>query len=466
MPFEQAEQGTTRRFGGTGLGLSISKSLIELMGGEIEVESVPNIGSTFRFTVKLEKSPTSKRLPETLNLAGRHVLVAEDNKTNRDILESFLKSWGVDVVASGNGKQALALLKADGEQGKPFDLAILDQVMPELGGQEVIRAIADTPGMDGMPCILLCSASGIAETGVPKAARVVSLSKPVRQSQLFDAMTSLLYIGLTKGPVSNTVERNIFPQFADKRLLLVEDNLVNQRVALKMLERFGLSARLANDGAEAMQELAGNAFDLVLMDCQIPLMDGYAVTRSQRERELRLGLPRTPIVALTANAIQGDHEKSLSAGMDDHLTKPLSLKELEQTLTHWLSKPDNTIKQEFVKELEVNMSEPVWDYQATLQGACGDVELLEELKALFISEAGKLTWLFGTADEPQPAAVIATTAHTLKGMSAHFHAKAVVELSAEVEKKARAGTIDSADPLIFRLNQEVERLIAAFSKDA
>lgn len=247
----------------------------------------------------------------------------------------------------------------------------------------------------------------------------------------------------------------------DRFLLLVEDNLVNQRVALKMLEHFGLTARLANDGSEDIKELEENLFDLVFMDCQIPIMDGYSVIKSQREREQRLGLPRTPIVALTANDIQGDSEKSVAVGMDGHLTKPLSFKALEQALTHWLSNQGNTSEQEIIEESEVNMSEPIWDYHATLLGACGDVKLLEELKVLFADEAGKLIRSMGKEDAPQPASAIASAAHSLKGMSGHFHAKTVVELSAEVERIAKSGNIGSGDPLILRLCHEVNRLIDA-----
>ena len=465
MPFEQAEHGATRRFGGTGLGLSISRNLVELMGGEIGVESEPGIGSTFWFTVKLEKTAPSTWHNTKPNLTGYHVLVADDNKTNLAILESFLKSWGVKMSACHNGKQAMEMLNAAFKQGKPFDLAILDKNMPGLGGPDIIRSMAEKPGMEKMPCILLCPSGPVTEPCVGMHGKLVSLSKPLRQSQLLDSMASLLNCGLNENTAKETQKTHDLQQFAEKRLLLVEDNLVNQRVALKMLNRFGLTARVANDGAEALRELELNEFDLVFMDCQIPIIDGYSVTRMHRERELNLGLQRTPIVALTANAIQGDRDKSLAVGMDDHLTKPLSFKDLELALVRWLSISDSNVKQETLEKLEVHMSEPIWDYQATLEAACGDMELLEELRVLYISEAVKLTALLGTAEAPQAASVIATTAHTIKGMSGHFHAKRIVELSSEVERKAKAGQIDSTDPLILRLKHEVGKLIDALRSD-
>lgn len=459
MPFEQAEHGTTRLFGGTGLGLSISKSLVELMGGEIEVISIPRMGSTFQFTLKLEKVSMANPRPQPFSLGGHRALIADDNKTNLEILNIFLKSWGVDVAAYDNGMQALAMLKAAHAQGEPFDVAILDQAMPELDGSGVIRALADIPEIQTTPCILLCSSGAVTELNTVKSRRVVCLGKPVRQSQLFDAMASLMDVGLVVNPLNQSKNTNALPQFPGKRLLLVEDNLVNQRVALKMLERFGLTARVASNGAEALQELQQNEFDLVFMDCQIPIMDGYSVTQIQRDREKNSGLARTPIVALTANAIQGDFDKSLSAGMDDHLTKPLSLKSLEKVLKRWLAESTIDNKQDLNENLEVKMSEPVWDYDSTLEAAGGDLELLKELQVLFISEAIRLSAELGTADAPQSAKAIASAAHSMKGMAGHFHAKTLVSLSAEVEKKAKADNMDSADPQIVLLKQEISRVI-------
>ena len=466
MPFEQAEHGSTRRFGGTGLGLSISKSLVEMMGGEISVESTPNLGSSFKFTVKLEKIRMHIEHPKKMNLAGRYVLVADDNRTNLAILGNFLKNWGVEMAVSDNGRDALATLKAAQSHGRPFDLAILDQVMPDFNGLDVIRAITEDPTIGKTPCILLLPTNMPGEFGKLDAGQLVSLSKPVRQSQLYDAMVSLLHDKPGEPlPAQEITSQSVLPQYTGKRVLLVEDNPVNQRVAIKMLERFGLTPRVANNGEEAQQELECHEFDLVFMDCQIPIMDGYTVTKFHREREAKLGLPRTPIVALTANAIYGDAAKSIAVGMDDHLTKPLSFKELERALTQWLAEPTRTAKPEHDQANEVNMSEePLWDYQAALRQAMGDVELLEETKALFIGEVARLTQALGTAEDPQPPKAIYNAAHSIKGSSLHFHANKVVALCIEVETRAKAENIESADPLIVRLKHELERLVDALGQ--
>ncbi|MFM8331749.1 MAG: CHASE domain-containing protein [Candidatus Methylumidiphilus sp.] len=332
QPFEQADQGATRRFGGTGLGLAISKNLVKLMGGDIGVDSALGAGATFWFRVRLPKSAAGLP-PAALDLTGRRVLVAAGNPTSSRILERFLQSWGASVQTAGDGRVALDLLAEAKRQGRAFDVAILDPPLPTLDAGELRRALGGHP-----PCVLLAPASAMA--GLSAADGVAALSKPVRQAQLREALASALRSGPAPAtPQAAPKAESALPQFADKNVLLVEDNIVNQRVALKMLSRFGVAADLAGDGAEALRKLEAKRYDLVLMDCQIPEMDGYAVTQALRDRERRLGLARTPVLALTANAIAGDREKSLAAGMDDHLTKPLALHDLTLALPRWLAPP-------------------------------------------------------------------------------------------------------------------------------
>jgi len=247
------------------------------------------------------------------------------------------------------------------------------------------------------------------------------------------------------------------PQFPGRQVLLVEDNPVNQQVALKMLERFGIEARLAATGAQALRELEAERFDLVFMDCQLPELDGFAVTQALRAREQALGLGRTPVLALTANAINGDRERSLAAGMDEHLTKPLAMEELGNALVAWLGgavPPGLSAKAS-------SPSGPVWDQQACLDGFCGDQAFLEEVKALFVSHVpGQLECMRQAKD----SAAIAAAAHGLRGMASPFQAKAVIGLCAEIEAKARREGILPSDPLITLLRQEVERLVLALAE--
>jgi len=447
MPFEQAEQGTTRRFGGTGLGLSISRSLVQMMGGDINVESAPDAGSTFRFTLSLEKSKIPAPPPANQALSGRNVLVADGHPTSRAILRCFLEYWGAKVACADNGEQALALLRAAAGQGQPFDLAVIDQFVPKLSGVEAGRAIAADPRLRPTACVLMSASGVLAEQLCREGGQAVSLGKPVRQSQLFDAVTDALQNSPPQrlaGPPKTAAE---LPQFPGRRILLVEDNLVNQRVALKMLDRFGVDARGVDNGADALRELENTRFDLVLMDCQIPEMDGYTVTRTLRERERELNLPRTPVLALTANAIVGDREKSLAAGMDEHLTKPMALNHLAQALLRWLPAPG-----------EAPPPCPAWDAQAALDSLSGDFGLLEELKALFIRDAATLADSLGQAET---STAIAEAAHALRSMAGHFSAHAVVERCAEIERKAREEGIAAADPLVQSLRGELARLIEA-----
>ena len=336
-PFEQADGATTRRFGGTGLGLSICKSLIKRMGGsEINIDSKLGMGSSFWFTIPLEKSAEIgiPALPKTL--AQRRVLIVDDNATNRTILERLFRDWGSVVGMAENAPKALDMLRMASQEDTPYEIVVMDMNMPDMDGLMLAQAMSEEEGLAETPRILLSSGGVVTENERIKAGIRHSLTKPVRQSLLFDAVVSSLDGGWSKIRAGMAPPSVALPKLAGRRVLVVEDNPVNQKVALKMLQSFGVSPFSAGNGREALEEMGRNTFDLVLMDCHMPEMDGYAATRALRERERVMSLKRTPVVALTADALDGDREKCIESGMDDHLPKPLILDELSKTLQRWL----------------------------------------------------------------------------------------------------------------------------------
>ncbi|MFZ4704015.1 MAG: response regulator, partial [Candidatus Methylumidiphilus sp.] len=459
-PFVQADGATTRRFGGTGLGLSICKSLLNRMGGsDIAIESRPGEGSTFLFTLTLEKQGDDgiPIVPKTI--VHRKVLVVDDNATNRMILDRLLRDWGTNACAAESAPQGLAMLRAALREGEPFDLVIMDMNMPDMDGIMMAQAMSQEDGLAATPRILLSSGGAVSERDRTLAGIRHSLTKPVRQSLLFDALVSSLDGGWIKPNVAKSQANEPMPNFAGQRILLVEDNAVNQKVALKMLECFQVDSHLSGNGREALEELGCRAYDLVLMDCHMPEMDGYSATRALRDRERLLNLERTPVIALTANALAEDREKCLKAGMDDHLAKPLMLDDLSKMLLRWLGSPAIVVEQTQA------IGNGFWDRQAALRQLGGDTGFLVEMKHLYVTEASSLLERLQSNDSPPSAAIIAEAAHALKGMAPHFCAQGLEDIAGQVEMKAHANEIGTGDTLLLRLIEEVEGLMAALMSD-
>jgi PAS domain S-box-containing protein len=344
-PFMQADSSTTRRYGGTGLGLAISRRLVELMGGEIGVDSEEGRGSTFWFTLPLDHAETdAAERPPPADLAGRSVLVVDDNATNRQILSRQLGGWGVSVATAPNGSIALGLLRAAAADGHPFDLAILDMQMPGMDGPMLARQIKADATIAAVPLALLTSIgrTGLREEHV-KHGFVEILTKPVRQSQLRAWLDGLLEATARDTVVTTAETPPAVAPHADAlvpRILVAEDNAVNQRVVVRMLERFGYGADIVGTGVEAVDAVTRLAYAAVLMDCQMPEMDGYEATRVIRERERLQHVPasqRLPIIALTANALATDRDRCLAAGMDEYLAKPLRPAMLATILERFLT---------------------------------------------------------------------------------------------------------------------------------
>jgi CheY-like chemotaxis protein/HPt (histidine-containing phosphotransfer) domain-containing protein len=468
-PFAQADASTTRRFGGTGLGLAISKQLVALLGGEIALDSQPGHGSRFSFTIPMAPAaaPFADASMPDGGLAGLRVLVVDDNETNREILDQRLASWQMRAAVAADATSALALLREAASAGKPFDLAILDMQMPEIDGLGLALAIRADTTIPDTRLLLLTSLGLAAETPALAEARIASiLTKPVRQSELYNAIAETMgrprraarAIGVVK-PAGATRLRG--------RVLLVEDNPVNQDVALEMLHALGLEVALAEDGVAALEAAQRERFDAVLMDCQMPRMDGLEATRRLRERERLAGLARVPVIALTANALESDRRACADAGMDDYLGKPFTSVQLLLTLQQWL--PAAPARPASVHEAVA--PEPA--------GEAVDLHAIEELRAVNPERGGRIvaravgSFLGNTpllldriakAVTHEDGEALHQAAHSLKSSAAQLGAHRLSTLAREIEQHGRDGTLDPARSLVDAAFVEYERVRAVLSQ--
>ncbi len=341
--FSQVDTSTTRKYGGTGLGLAISKRLVKMMGGTIDVTSEEKKGSTFWFTAVLEKQDLSrlsgtKKFPE--NIQGKRILGVDDNAINREIIFAYLKSWQCDPKVVSTGKAALAQLIRGAREGKPYDLLISDMMMPEMDGMELARLIKKNKDLDSTRIIMLTSC-GIQGDGakIKEIGLDGYFSKPIKQSDLYNAIISVF--GIAKGkqgdhPKKQIITRHILKEFKKQniRILLAEDNRINQKVALHQLSKFGYQADIAVTGKEVINALEKQSYDLILMDVQMPEMDGYEATQLIRAMDDQR--KDIPIIAMTAKAMMGDREKCLEVGMNDYISKPVKPEKLLKAITTWI----------------------------------------------------------------------------------------------------------------------------------
>jgi CheY-like chemotaxis protein len=474
--FAQEDGSTTRRYGGTGLGLAISRQLVGLMGGQIDVDSAPGQGSTFSFILRLAKEPVQDATLQSKILAGSRVLVVDDNVTNREMLSQLLADWGVDICTADSGAEALMHLHACADGHDAFDVVMLDMHMAGMDGLQVARAIRAAVALDHVGIILLSSVAGLgAEEDWLDIGLEASLTKPVKQSQLQSCLASVLGAAPQCDRRLRGVESAIQHESCDQptlAILLVEDNAVNQQVAQAMLTQMGCRVDTAFHGKDALRVLRDKTFDVVLMDCQMPEMDGFQATQAIRQLELDGGRKHTPIIALTANAMTGDRERCLAAGMDDYLSKPFSFTQLKDKLGghQRLLDPPQPEHRPVAEQAPMAQADDPIEREAlenirSLTQA-GQSDVLQRVVALYLEHSRELKERLCAASTVADAETLRETAHALKSSSANVGATVLADLCMRLEAMGRHGDLSGVQSVTDQLVTEYQRVVEALEMTA
>ena len=457
--FSQADGSTTRQYGGTGLGLTICKRLLELMNGRIWVESSPGKGSKFWIEIKMEKCPLTAiaALPNLELLQNIRVLIVDDNQTNREILELQLKSWNVQANCAENAEHALIMMGKAVEENRPYQLAILDMHMPRMDGLQLAKIIASDSNLSKTRLMMLTSTySNASQLERQNVGILRCANKPVRQRELLDIILDVLQ--RSDKPVKSEISARQAPSLLPTKnlmqgnILLAEDNLVNQEVAKAMLAKLGFKVDIANDGQQALDFINKQRYDIILMDCQMPVMDGFEATTQIRKQYGHT----IPIVALTANATEDDRNHCIEAGMDDFLSKPYTLNQLNEVLTKWQTKnesnqaimmtePGNPKENSISPKLPL-LNPVLLDQIRSLDPSHGS-ELVNKILHAFLESAEGYVQLLNQAFLDNDAETIRKTAHTLKSSSANIGAEALSTIFKQIEAYGKSGELTLAESL-------------------